>query len=704
MCALLCASGFARATTYYVSTAGNDSNPGTQASPFRHVSRGAGAAHAGDTVMVMNGTYDNEGQIANLNSVGAVVTVTNTGSAGAPITIQAQNRGQAILDASSTVQSSLGCYGAWSYFDLSYTAYVVIQGFIIQNACVNGVRANGNAHDITLRWNEIRDIGNWNNPATTLSPSGMYLNSGEYNFTIDGNSFHDIGGGTNVNQQHAIYNSASNVTITNNLFYNQFHGWDIQAAASKNLYIVNNTFAFANPNRAGHIILWDEGVTGGLQNIVIENNIFYQPQSYAVVAELDGGGSIGGCNMQNNLTTVASLFDSGATFGNGGVSCSQTATLTNSSPNFINASSAPYNFALQSGSPAVDTGTNNSYTPIDFAGGSRPVNNIYDRGAYEYRPSASPSGGTVQLSANPGSVSLVQGGSANVSVSVTISGSANPQFSVSGVPSGVTASISSSSCSSSCSPVLQLGAGSSYQGATTLLIAATNGSSTVTTPVALTVVPASNPAGNYTSGLMGEWKLLGNTVDSVASINGTQHGSVQWASTVISAVPLKSLMLNGTNAYISIPEASWLDTVNQMSVAFWAYYVPSPVGNTDERLVDKLYDWYVKLNGTHPQFTAGSNYALTNFSIPSKVWTHIAFTYNNGAVTAYVNGQPAGFAANTFPSGFALPNYTYGIDLGTDGTAAGTFAGMMNDVRIYNRPLSAADVAALYSAGGGAIQ
>src|SRR5690348_12380586 len=105
-CVLMLTSGLAQATTYWVSTNGSDSNPGTQSAPFLHVSKGAAAAHAGDTVMVMDGTYGNEGQVADLNSVGAVVTMTNSGTSGAPITIMAQNRGKAILDASSSVQSS----------------------------------------------------------------------------------------------------------------------------------------------------------------------------------------------------------------------------------------------------------------------------------------------------------------------------------------------------------------------------------------------------------------------------------------------------------------------------------------------------------------------------------------------------------------------------------------------------------------------
>jgi hypothetical protein len=372
------ASGLGQAATYYVSVAGNDSNAGTQTAPFRHVSHGAAVAHAGDTVVVMNGTYDNEGQVADPNTVGAVVTVSNAGTAGNPITIMAQNRGGAILDAASTQKSSLGCSAAWAYFDLSYTSYVVIQGFAIRNGCINGIRANGNAHDLTIRWNEIYNIGNWNNPAGGSSPSGMYVNHDEYNVTFDGNTFHDIGGGTNVNQQHALYISAHNVTVVNNTFYNQVHGWDIQVAGAHDLFIVNNTFAFPNPNREGHVILWDDNTANSLQNILIENNTFYHPQTYAVITALGVGSSITGCQLNHNLTTTPVMYDNGAP-------CAQLNNVTSTDPMMVNTATSPYDFHLQNGSPAIDNGLNNSYTARDHDALSRPVNNLYDLSAYEYR-------------------------------------------------------------------------------------------------------------------------------------------------------------------------------------------------------------------------------------------------------------------------------------------------------------------------------
>jgi hypothetical protein len=50
----------------------------------------------------------------------------------------------------------------------------------------------------------------------------------------------------------------------------------------------------------------------------------------------------------------------------------------------VNSSNAPYDFHLQPGSPAIDSGATVSHTTIDFDGSSRPQNSLYDIGAYEY--------------------------------------------------------------------------------------------------------------------------------------------------------------------------------------------------------------------------------------------------------------------------------------------------------------------------------
>src|SRR5437016_4155322 len=116
-------------------------------SPRQRISQGASCLmQAGDTLIVMDGTYDNEGQVADgTTGGGSVVTLNISGSAGNPMVIKAQHRGNAILNAASTTESSSipNCYGAFAYFDAGHAAYVNIEGFVIENACILGIRING---------------------------------------------------------------------------------------------------------------------------------------------------------------------------------------------------------------------------------------------------------------------------------------------------------------------------------------------------------------------------------------------------------------------------------------------------------------------------------------------------------------------------------------------------------------------------------
>lgn len=64
--------------TYYVSPTGNDSNPGTLASPFLTVQRGQTAAVAGDLIYIRGGTYNlTSAQIAHTDALYASVTYLN---------------------------------------------------------------------------------------------------------------------------------------------------------------------------------------------------------------------------------------------------------------------------------------------------------------------------------------------------------------------------------------------------------------------------------------------------------------------------------------------------------------------------------------------------------------------------------------------------------------------------------------------------
>src|SRR3954468_6694208 len=96
---------------------------------------------------------------------------------------------------------------------------------------------------------------------------------------------------------------------------------------------------------------------------------------------------------------------------------------------------------------------------------------------------------------------------------------------------------------------------------------------------------------------------------------------------------------------------------------------------------------YIRNNGTDVEATAGP-------AVPLGVWTHLAVTYDGTTMRLYVNGvlrnsvtASGGINASTAPlriggnTVFSVPGTEY-------------FAGLIDEVRIYNRALSAAEITA----------
>ncbi len=106
------------AATYYTSSHGSDSNPGTLAAPFLTIAKGVLATKAGDTLYVMTGVYNE------------VVNVTANGTSTAHVTVMAYpgdtpviDGGGALPSGSATFKPLVGLRGT----------YDVLSGFEIRN-------------------------------------------------------------------------------------------------------------------------------------------------------------------------------------------------------------------------------------------------------------------------------------------------------------------------------------------------------------------------------------------------------------------------------------------------------------------------------------------------------------------------------------------------------------------------------------------
>src|SRR5579864_2285041 len=104
-------------SSFYVSITGNDSNPGTQAAPWRTVQHAADTARAGSTVNVRGGVYEE------------LVSIKASGNAtDGYITFRSYPGETAILDAEHFTPS-----GRSAVLTIQNQSYVRIEGFEIRN-------------------------------------------------------------------------------------------------------------------------------------------------------------------------------------------------------------------------------------------------------------------------------------------------------------------------------------------------------------------------------------------------------------------------------------------------------------------------------------------------------------------------------------------------------------------------------------------
>jgi len=125
----LITSGSASATTYYVSSSGSDINSGlTQSAPFRQIQTAVNLTKPGDTVYVMTGVYTSPPALWH----NAVVTISTSGTAANPITIEA-------LPGQHPIISTYANPKVWDAVMIT-ASYINFEGFEVV----------GNAQNVTL--------------------------------------------------------------------------------------------------------------------------------------------------------------------------------------------------------------------------------------------------------------------------------------------------------------------------------------------------------------------------------------------------------------------------------------------------------------------------------------------------------------------------------------------------------------------------
>ena len=214
---------------------------------------------------------------------------------------------------------------------------------------------------------------------------------------------------------------------------------------------------------------------------------------------------------------------------------------------------------------------------------------------------------------------------------------------------------------------------------------------------------------NASQGFLAFWKLdegSGNfAVDS--SPNGNEF--TLYGPTWSSGLQCKfnsCLTFDGTNDYVEAPNSDSLDiSGNKLTVSAWINYdyngnhqiiLAKPASSSAHS--NPYFSYSIHLyNGNIPRFyiSQGTSqyYAVSNSVLSPGVWHHVAGVYDGSVMKIYIDGVEKGSNAVSVN----LNSFNTPLRLGTNGGFSEFFKGSIDDVKIYDRALSASEIRSVYS-------
>ncbi len=222
-----------------------------------------------------------------------------------------------------------------------------------------------------------------------------------------------------------------------------------------------------------------------------------------------------------------------------------------------------------------------------------------------------------------------------------------------------------------------------------------------TTALSLALNTATASA-DLTSGLIAYYPFDGNALDASGNGNHGIPNANTGLTTGHAGAANSAYLFNGINSQITIPSSVSLESpTNQITMAAWILlYGNSRVGAAFWPLLMKsnssenafMYRMSGDLYGFGAAFNTWGTQGGSAYAFALNTWTFVAVTYDGANERQYVNGVLNGTQARAI----TMVADTRPLVIGGDMPGIyESFWGKIDDVRIYNRALSAAEIGQL---------
>jgi hypothetical protein len=214
-------------------------------------------------------------------------------------------------------------------------------------------------------------------------------------------------------------------------------------------------------------------------------------------------------------------------------------------------------------------------------------------------------------------------------------------------------------------------------------------------------------------------------MDSIGGTTGTVYPGTTYANGIVG----QAFSFDGvTGCVMNTNTPSLTNIQNTFTIEFWAYpqkgFTPlqeggGPNNGTSGQSYAVFPDWG-GINSSGPAGVGVSvgtngisvieycnNYMPSSLSYTNSIngWVHVAVVYSNKQPTLYVNGIEVRTGVTSLET-FVYPSKDFGNSYGNafgiyQFDTYGPYKGLLDEVSIYNRALSASEIAAIYNAGSG---
>ena len=204
-------------------------------------------------------------------------------------------------------------------------------------------------------------------------------------------------------------------------------------------------------------------------------------------------------------------------------------------------------------------------------------------------------------------------------------------------------------------------------------------------------------AANVDSSLMAWWKLDGANSGAAIDYSGWErHGILRGSPRWVPGCLAGALQVDGVDDCV---ETSYAEDLSTWTVSTWVQSPASPAATWESGPVHREANYQLNWNHRNARFRGAAGirigdtwYPASFGALSANTWYHLAATFDGTALRAYVNGTL--ITTNSAAQGVAASEPAT-LTLGRHACWGNFFHGLIDDVRIYRRALTADEIQGL---------